>query len=139
MKIFTLIEIAFFLKKNILFQDLDLDILLAIAEKMGQDTYAMQEMVFEKEQIASKMYFIAKGGVQLINEEHLIAELKKEDFFGDEALFNEKHRAYSAICIEETLLLSLSKNHLLSIISECPSVGITLLKLFAKKIQCRYE
>ena len=42
----SLIEKAFFLKKMRLFSDLDLEILLAIAEKLHEDDYDKEEKVF---------------------------------------------------------------------------------------------
>lgn len=140
MRQLSLIEKAFFLKKNPLFNTLDLDLLVSIADKMNQDVYESNENVFEKDQKASKIYFIVSGHVVTMNEdEKVIKELKNEEFFGDEALFCDQPRAYSAICKCETLFLTLSKTHLMTIISECPIVAIVLLQLYSKTINCRFH
>ncbi len=139
MKQLSLIEKAFFLKKTRLFQDLDLDLLVAIADKMNQDIYEAGEKVFELNQRANRMYMIAKGKVHLKDaDENIIAELSKADFFGDESLFNDKERAYLAICEEKTLFLTLSKSHLMTLLSECPSVAIALLQSYAYNVKSRY-
>lgn len=139
MKKLSLIEKAFFLKQSVLFNDLDLDLLIAIAEKMHQDIYEKNEKVFELNQIASKMYFIAKGSVDIMDENNsVIKTLAKNDFFGDESLFNEKPRAYSVFCSEESLLMSLNKINFHNILSECPSVGISLLNSYAKTTKHRH-
>lgn len=139
MKKLSLIEKAFFLKRTILFNDLDLDLLIAIADKMHQDLYEKNEKVFELNQIANKMYFIAKGSVNVIDENNnAIKTLYKNDFFGDESLFNEKPRGYSVYCSEDSLLISFNKTNFHTIISECPSVAISLLNSYAKKTKYRY-
>jgi CRP/FNR family transcriptional regulator, cyclic AMP receptor protein len=139
MKQLSLIEKAFFLKKTRLFQDLDLDLLVAIADKMNQDVYETDEKVFSPNQRANRMYLIASGKVNLLDEkEQLLAQLTKADFFGDESLFNNKERAYLAVCAEQTLFLTLSKSHLLNVLSECPSVAIALLQSYAQNMKSRY-
>ncbi len=135
----SLIEKAFFLKKIRLFSELDLEILLAIAEKLYEDEYDQDEKVFTPGQVANRIYFIEQGVVQIFDENHrLRSELQAGDYFGDESLFNEQPRGYTAICKTDTLFLTLSRSHLLSIISECPSVAVTLLQSYSQLLSCRY-
>ncbi len=135
----SLIEKAFFLKKMRLFSDLDLEILLAIAEKLHEDDYDKDEKVFTPGQVANRIYLIYSGSV-LIFDEHRrpLAELNVGDYFGDESLFNEQPRGYAASCKTDTLFLTLSRSHLLSIISECPSVAVTLLQAYSQQLPCRH-
>lgn len=140
MKQLSLIEKAFFLKKVSLFEDLDLDMLVAIADKMNQDIYDKNESIFEVNHKAVRMYFIAHGEVDLLDEQNnLIYSLKNTDFFGDEALFNEKERTYRAVCKKEALLLTLSKTNLITIITECPSIATALLSQYTLNKSCRYK
>lgn len=136
----SLIERAFFLKKVRLFSELDLDSLLPIAEKLHHDDYDAGEKVFMPGQVANRIYLIAQGTVQILDERsRLIAELSTGDFFGDESLFNEQPRAYSAICKADCLFLTLSRSHLLSIISECPAVAVALLQSYTQQLGCRHK
>ena len=138
MKQLSLIEKAFFLKKIRIFNDLDLDLLLAIADKMSQDLYDKDEKVFNINQVANRMYLIAQGTVKIMDADGVVfAELPAPDFFGDEALFNEKPRAYSVICKSDCLILTLSRSHLMTIISECPSVATSLLQCYSHPLMCR--
>ena len=94
----SLIEKAFFLKKTRLFSELDLEILLAIAEKLQEDDYDANEKVFSAGQVANRIYLIEKGSVQILDERmRPIAEILAGDYFGDESLFNEQPRAYTAV------------------------------------------
>lgn len=140
MKQLSLIEKAFFLKKTRIFSDLDLDLLLAIGDKISQDIYDKEETVFSSNQVANRMYFIAHGTVKILGDnEQTLAELSAPEFFGDEALFNEKPRSYHAICKTESLLLTLSRSNLMTIISECPVVATALLQCYATPLTCRQK
>jgi len=139
MKELSLIEKAFFLKNTSLFNDLDLDLLIAIADKMHQDIYEKDEKVFEINQIANRMYFIANGSIKICDDKNnIIKTMNTNDFFGDESLFNEKPRTYNVNCLEETLFLSINKTNLLNIISECPSVAVALLNIYSQSIIHRH-
>ncbi len=136
----SLIEKAFFLKKSRLFSNLDLEMLLAIAEKLHEDDYDKDEKVFLPGQVANRIYLIASGTVGIYDEARKqLAELGPGDYFGDESLFNDQSRSYVAICKSDTLFLTLSRSHLLSIISECPSVAVTLLQTYSAQLPCRFQ
>lgn len=140
MKPLSLIEKSFFLKRIKIFADLDFDLLLAIAEKLHQDEYDRNERIFAIDQTANRMYLIVKGSVQILDDRmRPISELGPGDFFGDESLFNEQPRSYSAVCLSDSHLLAMSRSHLLSVISECPSVAVALLQSYAHPLSCRLK
>ncbi|MDE3055525.1 MAG: cyclic nucleotide-binding domain-containing protein [Verrucomicrobiota bacterium] len=132
-------ERAFFLKKVSLFSDLDLEFLLAIAEKLHEEEYDAGEKIFHFGQVANRIYFIARGSVRILTPSwHSIQELASGDYFGDESLFNDEPRSYQAQSTGDSLLYTLSRSHLLAIISECPSVAVLLLQTYARLFPCRY-
>ena len=136
----SLIEKAFFLKKVRLFSDLELELLLAIGEKLHEDDYDAGEKIFVQGQVANRIYFIEKGVIQICDEKMRVqCELSAGDYFGDESLFNEQPRGYVALCKTDALFLTLSRSHLLSIISECPSVSISLLQAYSHQLPCRHQ
>lgn len=138
MKRLTLVDKAFFLKKSPMFSSLDLDLLLAISDKLNLVTFDAQKTIFGIGEEAFRMYFIVKGSVQIKDAKgQLLCELCDEDFFGDEALFNEKPRAYEVVSKTETVLLTLTKTNLLTVISECPSVAVGLLQAYTSAISFR--
>ena len=136
----SLIEKAFFLKKLRLFNELELELLLAIAEKLHEDEYDAGEKIFSSGQVANRFYLIAEGTVQIVDDKSkCICELTNGHYFGDESLFNEQARGYGAMCKTDAMLLTLSRSHLLSILSECPSVAAALLQLYAQELPCRFK
>ena len=140
MKEFNLIETSFLLKKTSLFKEVDLDMLVSIADKAHQDIYQAGEKVFSQGDKAYRLYIIAKGSVGIFHpSETQICTLIDTDFFGDESLFNEDTRAYDAVCFSETLFITISKPLLMNIISESPQVAIALLETFAQNHPCRLK
>lgn len=128
---FTLIDRAFFLKRTIVFSSLDLDLLLAIADKLSVVAFEHEHPIFGLNEEGYRMYFIARGSVDIRDAHgHLLATLDTGEFFGDESLFSERPRSYSAISKGDTILFALSRTNLLTIISECPAVAIGFLQAY---------
>lgn len=140
MKRLTLIDKAFLLKKNPMFCSLDLDLLLPIADKLVQAIYKPAEVIFSPGEEGHRLYFIVSGEIDILNlKGDAIAKLNVEDFFGEESLFNEKPRSYEAIAKTDAVLFTLSKTHLMTIISECPSVAINLLQVITTAVPQRHK
>lgn len=140
MKQLSLIEKAFFLKQTTLCQSLDFDLVIALADKLHQDFYEKGEKIFEINQNGSRLYFISFGKVELLDKDGKpFITLGETQFFGDEAIFNEMPRAYSASSLEKSQLLTLSKTNLTNLISECPTVATALLQAYAQTTHCRYD
>lgn len=138
MKNLTLIDKAFFLKRSPLFSALDLDLLLTIADKLVLVKFEPKDYVFIADEDANRMYFVVSGDVEIRSSAHeAICSLTPGDFFGEESLFSNKRRAYEALCLTETFLLTLSRVNLFTIISECPSVAVGFLQVYASAVNFR--
>jgi len=138
MKYLTLIDKAFLLKRTLPFSSLDLDLLLTVADKLSLVVFDPGDYIFVAEEEANRMYFIVKGQVVLQNGENQpLHTLGTGDFFGDEALFNNKPRCYGAFTPEKTQVLTLSRTNLYTIISECPSVAVGFLRIYASLLPLR--
>lgn len=127
----TLIEKAFWLKKQPLFSALELDMLLPIADKIGTISLKAGDTIFYARESALRLYFILNGRVGIVEADNVSSLLGPGDFFGDEAIFSDAPYAYDAICKTDTTLLTLSRTHLFTIIHECPSVAVALLQVYA--------
>ena len=138
MKRITLIDKAFLLKRTPLFSTLDLDLLLTIADKLGLVMFDPGDFIFVVGEEANRMYFIVKGQIEIHSDNHqIICTLRNGEFFGEESLFNNKPRAYAAFAPVETQVLTLSRTNLYTIISECPSVAVGFLQVYASAVQFR--
>ncbi len=137
MKQLTLIDKAFLLKRTAPFSALDFDLLLTISDKLGLVVFNQGEFIFEINEEANRMYFIVKGEVQIQLSQKILHTLTNNDFFGEEALFNNKVRSYSAYSSLETYILTLSRSNLYAIISECPTVAIGFLQVYTSLFPIR--
>lgn len=138
MRSLNLIDKAFFLKKTTLFAALELDLLLSIADKMEHLIFKSGEEIFHYSQDAHRLYFIIGGTVVIKDEaQQELAHLNPGDFFGDEALFNQKPRLYTAVSLQKCETLAILRSHFLAIIQECPSVALILLEFYAAQMAFR--
>ena len=131
-----LIDKALFLKTTLLFEELEFDTALAVADRLESLELAKGETLFKEGDSAAGIYFVFEGSVRLDASGH-IEELEVSDFFGDESLFADGPRAYSCESTEKSRLLLLSKTHLFTLLSECPSVATRLLCLYASQVSLR--
>ena len=136
----SLIEKTFLLKKTPLFEELDLDLLLTVADIVDAVSFEAGQPIFFSGQEASRMYVIAEGRILIKAEnQELLAILSQPDFFGDEALLSDAPRRYTAICQTDSRLLVLTRTHLLTLISECPSIALALLKSYTSAMPFRHS
>lgn len=128
------IDVAFFLKKTPLFQDLSLQALLAIADCLQWMEVPDGKLIFNEGQQAHRMYFIYSGRVLLSSTKGKNEERGRGQFFGDESLFCEGARTYDVQGLEDSSLLTLSRSHLMAIIQEFPAVSLTFLRDYAARL-----
>jgi voltage-gated potassium channel len=134
----TLIEKSLILKNTPCFYDLNLEVLLAIADKMSVLDTKKGEVIFTKGEDAHHLFIIAEGEIKVLyHETDESTMLYQGEVFGDEALLAENSRAYETRANTATTLLTLSKHHLHSIISEYPSIAFNFLNLYATILPCR--
>ena len=134
MNTLTLIDKAFLLKQTPLFGELDLDVLLPIADKLGTVHKAAAETIYTVGETAEQMYIIAKGNIDILDHEGRICEqLKETDFFGDKALFHYKPRQYKAVCTTDAVLFTLSRTYLLTILAESYTVALGFLRVYSER------
>ena len=138
MKNLTLIDKAFLLKRTPPFNGLNLDLLLAIADKLVPLLFDEKDDRFVIGEEANRMYFIADGKIKIEDHQsHPEQFLETGNFFGEESLFNNQPRKYSATAVEKTQLLALTRTNLYTIISECPSVAVGFLQVYTSSFSHR--
>ena len=133
----NLVDKAFWLKKLPLFANLELDLLLPIADKLGAIRVKEKEPVFWANEDALRLYFILEGEIEILKNGIKKATLGPQEFFGDEAIFSDGPHAYDAISKTDSILLTLSRTHLFTIIHECPTVAVALLQVYASPTSYR--
>lgn len=135
----SLIDKAFFLKKVSLFQDLDLDTLLAMSDKIDEIEAFKDSFLFRLHQEPTHLYFLVSGSLEVIDHDQKSLALlsKKGEMIGDESIFNDRDRDYSVICKSDAKFLALSKSHIFVLLSENPSVCARLLHIYSSQRKFR--
>ena len=87
------------------------------------------EPVFQQGDPGIGMYIIESGIICIAQmpDEHVLAELKAGDFFGEIALLNETPRSASAIAKTDCSLLCVSQPDLLGLFKRDPKLGVKVL------------
>lgn len=104
---------VFFLSKIHLFGGLKEDQLAGIAAKLEERTFPAEAIVFERGAKADGFYMIFKGRIKVTRPsehgEDFLAWLTAGDYFGEEALFENRNRSATIRTAEDTVILFLSR------------------------------
>ena len=119
---------------------IDLDLLFtwgAVAKK-----YHKSEVIFNENEIANFYYQIIDGGVRMFNSNEEGKEFTQGifcngDSFGEPPLFIDDVYPSTAIIIQDSTIVKLSKEKFLRILDEYPTIQKSFLTLFARKIHTK--
>jgi CRP-like cAMP-binding protein len=119
-----------FLKKIHLFQGLEEDEYVAIAEELQEFPVPKDGVVFKQDSKADSFYLIYGGSVRIVrrqnNKEIQLARLVKEDYFGEMALVEKRRRSATVVALADTLLLVLSRQNFEKLYKQKPHLRSNL-------------
>lgn len=130
------------LKGVYLFKELrpdEMDLILSIAK---EKKFKKDNLIFSEGEPGNAFYLIVSGSVRIstvvpgVGEEAL-AILKPGEYFGEMALIDDAPRSASAIANEASLLVSITKEDFLNLISENNALGYKLLWVFTRTLTDR--
>jgi CRP/FNR family transcriptional regulator len=109
----------------------------AVAKK-----YKKNEIVFNEDEVAFFYYQILEGGVRMYNSNEEGKEFTQGlfcpgDAFGEPPLFINDTYPSTAVTIQDSTILKLSKDKFLKILEEYPNIQKYFLTLFAQKIHSK--
>jgi|TARA_B100000745_G_scaffold7027_1_gene5894 CRP-like cAMP-binding protein len=95
-------------------------------------TYSSGDFIFKNRAPAEGMYIIMHGSVKItigtrVNNENILAELGKGDFFGELALFDDEPRSANAIATMDCELLGFFTQDLMTLQERSPVLGLKIL------------
>ena len=99
------------LKNTRIFGVFDFRFLSEVTFLLANETFSMDDHIFEEDERGTKMYFITKGTVVIMqNSTHTyIKELQVDEYFGEVAFFSDLNRQATARSRGFTEVLSLNK------------------------------
>jgi len=97
------------------------------------------DFIFKENEFGIEMYIIKSGKVQVskkVNDKEIILEvLTKREFFGEMALFSDKIRTATAVALEDTEVIVITKNMLDSQLRNVPPWFVTMFKAIVRRLE----
>lgn len=131
-----------FLRKMILFKDLEDSDLVEILTICNTRRYKAGSQIFAEDDPASKLYMIREGEVRISKMipgagEEALAILKPGDFFGEMALIDESVRSAHAIAHTDGTLMEIGIKDLQDLLQKNQAVSSKFLWSFCRILAAR--
>ena len=95
------------------------------------------EIIFRKGEMAQQMYIILSGKIRMyVSEEpegDWVEELSKGDFFGEGSLLEALPRQHTAMALEDTDLIAITRGTFLRMIRQNPEVSVKMMQRLAQR------
>ena len=132
------------LKNCTLFRDLPTDSLTRIAWLANSRTYHRDAVICTQGEPGDALFVVVSGRVRISatsekGKEVFFNLMGPNDAFGEIAVIDGEPRTASAVAMEETNLLVISRPHFIQLLEKDPTVSIHLLKLFCARIRWSSE
>jgi CRP/FNR family cyclic AMP-dependent transcriptional regulator len=117
--------------------------------KTNAKSYKKDETIFKEGDIGEEMYIIKSGRVEVVRnvqgEEMVLATLEANSFFGEMALFGDKHRSATIRAVDDTSTIQINRSILDLQLSKAPDWFVAIMRTLVlrlketnKRIQSRY-
>ncbi len=97
------------------------------------------EVIFRQGDIGHEMYLIQSGKVKVIREteqgKKIIATLKKGDFFGEMAIFDDLPRSATVEAEGETRLIVFDRQTIKTSLKTFPEIAAQLLEMMSRRLR----
>jgi CRP-like cAMP-binding protein len=128
------------LRRCALFAHVTDDDLRVMGAAMRRRRYRRNEVIFHQGDLGDSLQVVASGGVKIVlpsaeGDEAIIASLKPGDFFGELALLDSSPRSTSAVALEATETLALSREQFLRLIDEDARLVHALFHALAEELR----
>ncbi len=123
-----------------IFNDLNNKDIIAMSEKMVSRSYDKGQMILLEESMGETFFVITEGSVKITRlsddgREVILAMLGEGDFFGEMSLLDGEGRSANVVSIEDSEVLTLSRNDFLDILQTYPKIAISLLEELARRLR----
>jgi CRP-like cAMP-binding protein len=88
-------------------------------------------------EVAHSMYIIFKGEVRIHKEDHTLAVLKENDFFGELALLDTETRSASATALKETFLLKIDQEPFYELMESRIEVAKGIIRTLCRRLRAQ--
>jgi len=110
-----------------------------VLTKRTSGVFKKGETIFREGDIGEEMYIIKSGRVEVVkkvhDEEVILAELPSGSFFGEMALFGDKHRSATVRAIEQCAMAIIDKKILDSQLRSAPDWFVAIMRTLVQRLK----
>jgi uncharacterized membrane protein len=127
-----------------LFETMDESERDSLCQLLEQKQYSMGATIFHAGDVGDSFYIVRSGTVQIYIENFegakiILRESLPGDVFGDVSMFDGGPRTATAVATEDSELLLLDKEGLLSLVKKHPHAALDLLSVMGKRLRSTNE
>ena len=129
-----------FLKSILYFSDLGLAELELIRELIFEKTVDRAEMVLPEGELATNLYFVASGVVQVFKtsaegKEQILSIVRPGESFNDVPIFDGGLNPASARAMGPVILYGIKKNDMEAMLVDHPKIALNVIKVLASRVR----
>lgn len=131
----TSIQRLLLVQKVPIFQELRDDFLVRLAATMEELSFPAKHLIVRQGDEGRSLYVLASGTVRVHIGNYELAQLKREDCFGEMAVLDAEPRSASVTTIEACNCLILTQQQLYEAIDETPDIAVNIIRLLSRRIR----
>jgi CRP/FNR family cyclic AMP-dependent transcriptional regulator len=133
-------EMLKFLQEVPLFAELTVDEFTQLCDICRERTFDKGHAIFYADDLGTSFYIIARGAVKIVvladdGREHILGVLKARDFFGEMSLLDGEARSATAIALENSKVLSISRDDFQSVLRRNPDIGLKIMVTICRRLR----
>ena len=132
------------LQKSEVFLSLKSEELNDISNYFEKVTFGNNDTIFNEGDPSDKFYLVAEGSVKvlkhtLMGKDIILEMMSPGDIFGGVAVLDKKPFPASAQAMESTTVIRISRQNLLKIMEDYPTLKLDIVKYFSNKLRDAHE
>jgi CRP-like cAMP-binding protein len=132
------------LRKSEVFSSLKSDELHDISNYFEDVTFKNNDTIFNEGDPSDKFYLVAEGSVKVLKhtvmgKDIILEMMSPGDIFGGVAVLDRKPFPASAQAMESTTVIRISRQNLLKIMEDYPTLKLDIVKYFSNKLRDAHE
>jgi CRP/FNR family cyclic AMP-dependent transcriptional regulator len=131
----TSVDRLLFIRNVPIFKELRDDFLVRLASVMEEVLFDSNYTIITEGQEGRAMYIVVSGQVSVHIQGQQVAQLEKDDCFGEMSVFDAEPRSASVTTITPCECLVLTQQQLYDAIDETPGIAVNIIRLLSRRIR----
>jgi len=136
--VLSLVERVIFLKEVPIFAEIPDADLAELASRFGEIRVSEGTTIVTEGELGTSMYVVASGTVRVHRGDTELARMGEGSVFGELAALDTQPRTASVTAVDETLLFSVTQEHLYEIMAEHPLMLRGIVKILCERLRERH-